>query len=348
MAAARNLSIDVARGLSIFIMVPANMSAYVYAEPHPLWFRIASSFAAPTFILLAGIMVGIGSHAKKHDLRYFLVRAGLLAATAALVDILIWNLIPFYSYDVLYLIAISYPVTYLYSKLQRPAQWLAIGLIFLGTPLLQNVFGYSQHLSGISLVGNPARSLSLVAENPGAILQHLFIDGWFPVFPWLGVALCGASIVQSLNFPQDNASHSRLGSAGGGLLVLGVVAWWLYPGSCYERGGYSEMFYPATPGFILTGIAFAMLTLWATSYHPESPWYAPLRWLGTSALFIYILHNAVIHFWLEKVYPDRPLGEFLAVNFATLAFLVVVAWGLGQLARAWPNRPFFVRFLFGG
>jgi surface polysaccharide O-acyltransferase-like enzyme len=108
------------------------------------------------------------------------------------------------------------------------------------------------------------------------------------------------------------------------------------------------MFYPATSGFVLTGIGFAILTLWVTSYHPEAAWYAPLRWLGASALFIYILHNAIIHFWLENVFPDRPLGEFMAINFATLAFLVLVAWGLGRLARAWPNRPFLVRFLLGG
>lgn len=329
-------------------MVPANMSAYVYAEPHPLWFRIASSFAAPTFILLAGIMVGIGSLTKKYDWRYFLVRGGLLAATAAMVDMLIWNLVPFYSFDVLYLIAISYPATYLFTKLQRPAQWLAMGSLLLGAPLLQMACGYSPRLSGVSLFGNLARSVSRIVEDPGAVWQHLFLDGWFPVFPWLSVAFCGAYIVQHLNFPQSHGSHTRLGYAGGVLAILGAVTWWLYPGPHYERGGYSEMFYPATPGFVLTGIGFAMLTLWATSYHPESPLYAPLRWLGASALCIYILHNAIIHFWLEKTYPDQPLGEFLAVNFATVAFLVLVAWGLGQLARSWPNRPFLVRFLLGG
>jgi len=84
-----------------------------------------------------------------------------------------------------------------------------------------------------------------------------------------------------------------------------------------------------------------MLTLWATSHHPESPWYAPLRWLGASALFIYILHNAIIHFWLEKVFPERPLGNLWRLILRPRHFLCwlpgasVNSPKLGQIGHSW-------------
>jgi len=113
----RDISIDIIRGIAIFIMLGANVVGYVTScTLHPMWFNILSSFAAPLFILLSGYMVAINS-AKKHDsLSYYLLRGGMMILTAALVDVLIWHLIPFATFDVLYIIGLGMPVVYLLEK----------------------------------------------------------------------------------------------------------------------------------------------------------------------------------------------------------------------------------------
>ncbi len=45
----RDKKIDILRGLAIFTMIAANISPYVLIEPHPFWFRLYGSFAAPLF-----------------------------------------------------------------------------------------------------------------------------------------------------------------------------------------------------------------------------------------------------------------------------------------------------------
>ena len=57
--------IDLLRGFAVVTMIAANLSAKALAEPHPLWFRCFGSFAAPLFVLLAGMMIQKG-HAEKN------------------------------------------------------------------------------------------------------------------------------------------------------------------------------------------------------------------------------------------------------------------------------------------
>jgi uncharacterized membrane protein len=80
----RDNTIDILRGLAIFTMVAANMSADNYADPHPYWFRIFGSFAAPTFVFLAGLMVSYTSFHKAHPFGYYLKRGIAIICIAEL------------------------------------------------------------------------------------------------------------------------------------------------------------------------------------------------------------------------------------------------------------------------
>ncbi|MFY9269209.1 MAG: heparan-alpha-glucosaminide N-acetyltransferase domain-containing protein [Candidatus Manganitrophaceae bacterium] len=348
MAVARNLSIDVVRGLAILIMLPANMAAVVYAEPHAGWFRVLSSFAAPTFVSITGMMIAFGSAANKYDWRHYFIRGLLLLGVAACVDMLIWRFIPFYSYDVLYLIGIACPLSYFFTKTGRNVQLTLLGIIFLATPLLQNIFGYTDYPSEIYLWGPDAGRFSIEARNPTPVLQHLLIDGWFPLFPWLGISFSGAFIARYFFMSDQGEAYLPIGIAAPALITTGSVVWTLYPGEHYIRAGYSEMFYPSTFGFILTSIGFLLAALRLTHWNPGAWIYAPLRWLGEASLFIYVLHYSIIHFVLESRFPDKPFFEFMVINFVTLLFLIIVAWCLHQMKQVWPCRPFLIRFLLGG
>jgi len=58
--------------MDILTMVAANMAAEVLAEPHPFWFRLYGTFAAPLFILISGLMVAYTAETKNYNLRHFL------------------------------------------------------------------------------------------------------------------------------------------------------------------------------------------------------------------------------------------------------------------------------------
>src|SRR5215471_9562416 len=80
----RDVTIDVLRGLAIFLMVAANLAASSLEEPHPLWFRLYGSFAAPLFVLVSGMMVAYSTLRKGYGLRHFLARGAVVILIAVL------------------------------------------------------------------------------------------------------------------------------------------------------------------------------------------------------------------------------------------------------------------------
>jgi uncharacterized membrane protein len=346
--ASRIVSVDVVRGLAIFVMVPANMAAYVYDEPHAFWFRVASSFAAPTFVAVAGMMVALAAGRGHYGLRAALIRGALLLTTAALIEVVLYKVVPFYSYDVLYLIGIACPLTYLFTLLPRAWQLALIALIFLATPVLQWKFGYTDYPGEQIFWGSQAGTRGVVPKNPTGWLQHLFIDGWFPLFPWLGISFAGATIAQTFFMPPREENSRAMALAAVGFLIVGIAAWWIHPGPAYVRDGFSELFYPPTIGFIMTACGTLLALLWAVSFAPGAVIFVPLRWLGECSLLMYILHLAIISTILGPLFPERDLPTFLLIDLATIVVLVGVAAAVRQGKAAWPDRPYLVRFLFGG
>lgn len=346
--ATRIVTIDILRGLAIFIMVPANMAASVYAEPHAFWFRVVSSFAAPVFIVVAGMMIVLVAGSKKYGVGHYLVRGALLLAVAALVDVLFFEVTPFYSFDALYLIGIACPLTYFFARLPRIHQLLLIALIFLATPILQWIFGYTDDPSDDILSDSDSGTREVVPKNSTGSLQHLFIDGTFPLFPWLGMSFAGATTAQAFFLSARESARRDIGLAAVVLLIAGIIAWRAYPGPMFDRAGYSELFYPPTPGFIVTACGAVLALLWAIHKAPNWTLYAPLRWLGECSLLMYVLHLAIISYLLEPLFPDRQLPIFLVINFATVVGLTAIAVIIREMKIAWPARSYLARFLFGG
>ena len=140
-------AIDIFRGVAILTMLCANsaaeslQSSYIneYAGPHHFYIRIYGSFAAPIFVFLAGFMVGIGS--EKHPPLYFLKRALEIFAVAALIDRFIWHVMPFTSFDVLYLTAFGIIVSALLLKQNVVIRIIFMLICFALGPILQHFIG---------------------------------------------------------------------------------------------------------------------------------------------------------------------------------------------------------------
>ncbi len=339
----RDTSVDTLRGLAIFTMIAANLAGAILVEPHPLLLRLYGTFAAPLFILLSGMMISKGSAKSAHDLKYYLVRMGLTLTIAALIDVLVWQFYPFLSFDVLYLIAVSMPIVYLSLRLNLKQRVALVATIFAITPVLQFLTGYVAHPADfyISIWENPIGQINLFSLS-----HHYLVDGWFPIFPWLGVALLGP-VIAGLREKYVAAKQNIFLFLGIGTLAIGTVVWWLYPGSLFTRNGYSEMFYPVTTGFLFTAIGLIITLFAVVDRKPTLTIYKPLQMLGQVALFIYILHEVIIGHFFLNFFSDVSLEVYLVFYIALLGVVFAAAYGLKALKRKWTVRPFLVRFLIG-
>lgn len=340
----RDITIDILRGLAIFTMVAANMAAEVLAEPHPFWFRFYGTFAAPLFILISGMMVAFTTQTKGHTLKYFLVRGMMIIIAGVLVDMLIWRVYPFMTVDVLYLIGLSIPLAYLFLHLNTLSRWVLVISIFVVTPILQNVLGYTDYPTEFYLWGEP----TAIVANQTNIFNHWVIDGWFPIFPWLGFSLLGVNLaLLRWKSQSDSFGKNITFLIGICILIFGSIIWRFYPGSLLTREGYSELFYPPTIGYVMSAVGMIVVLFSIVDWRPSVILYKPLQALGKSALFIYILHLALIEYIIAPLWSEQTFQSFLLIYIVLSFFLILIAYGLKVLKTIWKDRPFMIRFLLG-
>jgi uncharacterized membrane protein len=339
----RDYGIDGLRGLAIVAMVASHLAREVLVEPHPMWLRVYGSLAAPLFITLAGMLIAQTSAKKHHPLSYYVERGLIILGLAAAVDVLLWGIYPFVGCDVLYLIGLAMPLTALFGRL-RPAWQSGILVLILGlSGMLRHLFGYPEHVLNIALT-DPTSELS--GELP-TILHQWIISGWFPALPWLFFSFLGVRLFQWRQAPSGSfALHvSRVAA---GLASLGAVCLWIVPTPIYERGGYSELFYPPTAAFVLVASG-GVLLLFALSRHHWLQNSRPLILLGQCSLLMYIVHLAIIHWGVGTLLEDIELPLFLLVYAALLLVLVALA----EVVEIYKRRserplPFMLRLLLGG
>lgn len=357
----RDKSVDLLRGLAIFTMIAANMAAHSLEEPHALYVRIYGSLAAPLFIFLAGMMVSYTISVKSHPLSYYLKRGGLTLLIGALIDIFLWDILPFMTFDVLYVIGIAMPPIFFFNRLNRSLQLLFIGLIFGITPFLQYHFGYAESPTELALAD--LQSFGDVQQIP--ILKQFFIDGWFPLFPWIGVAFLGAYI-GNLKQTMNAESFSKLMLKAGSVSLLIGMALWSYfnpqmatntgfvetshannlYGILLSREGYSELFYPPTIYYLLTFLGFILISIPVMKQLQHLRVIQPLSVFGRSSLLVYILHTAFIVFIFNQL-DVYPLEMFVVLYLIHALVLWLICWGVQSFKRG-KKMPFLVNFIFGG
>ena len=343
--------VDTLRGLAIVLMVPANLAPYL-SEPHSIWFRILGSFAAPTFIMLSAGMIVL--RGDKHSFSYYLTRGAIVTGVGVLLDTLLWGILPFTSFDVLYPIGLSMPLLYLLRRADaRELLYISI-IIILGTYVLQALFGY--HAEALEVYFE-----EIALPTPGRLLQSWFIDGWFPVFPWLGYAFIGALFFRTLFAEGTGVSHhfltlgALLTAAGFALLFLPIpFIRNLADGSILEsRGGYSEIFYPPTFAYIFTSIGIVVLSSAVLRRMHFKPTHAVLGFFGRYSMMVYILHQVLGAEVLLPILESQRIETidsgplFTAANLAVLAVIAAICLGIERIKRYHRPKSTIAQVLIG-
>lgn len=338
----RDHSIDILRGLAIFTMVAANMSAENYAEPHPFWFRIYGSFAAPTFVFLAGLMVSFTTFHKDYPVSYFLKRGVAVALVGALIDMACWHAVPFATFDVLYAIGISLPLAKLFLKLNRILQALVIVFCFAMMIVLQKFVGYNLEVTEPSLA-----KFTSEGWQGAQVWRQFLVDGWFPMFPWLGVSLLGAFIGNlRCSFTAEKASK-YFAMIGAFLVIAGALTWIILDPKQVERDGYSELFYPPTVLFFLTflgGVVFMLGVLYSVR---ENTFLKLFAVYGRSSLLMYLLHTTFNVYIFDVFFGKYQLHIFALLYLSHMIVLWVIAYFVQKFKQG-KKLPFALSVVLGG
>ena len=343
----RDNAIDLARGLAILTMVWATLSPFTLLAPHPLWFRFLGSFAAPVFVFLAGMMIPFAASHGGHSWRHYLKRAAEIIGLAMLIDAVLWRQWPWFSFDVLYLIGVATPLTFLLSRWPAWSRVTFAVAVMAASPWLREYLGYPEPLrqprlsSGLESVGAAATDLH----------AHVLVGGYFPLFPWLGLMVLGsaAGSWRSGSPAPRWATSPAAAWASLGLLALGAVGWSLDPGAMAIRDGFTELFYPATTGYLLLALGVIACTLMACEHLRDAALTGPIRLLGRASLMIYVLHVTLIAGVIRRATEPQSLAFHVAIYAALMATLYAAAWLYLRLksalrrrlsrTSAWPAPP---------
>jgi uncharacterized membrane protein len=341
----RDLSIDTVRGVAILTMVAANLAPSLLAKPYPFWFRLYGTFAASIFVCIAGMMVVLTTQRNSYTLRHFLIRGGLIILMGALVDIWVWSILPFQSFDVLYLIGLSIPITYLVQKGANITRWTVILSIFTLTPILQNAFGYIAYPVTLSIYEG-----SRFFENIASYLKQLLIDGWFPVFPWLGFSLLGAEIAKIRWGKGGTQSFYSVPVLliSTGTLVTGTIIWAIFPSANYIRAGYGELFYPPSIGYCLSAVGVILSLLFVVDINPKLIILDPLRALGETSLLVYILHQVIGNYLSSHFWKESKMGKYILIYISIACLLILLCYGVRLYKHKKKKMWFISKFILGG
>jgi len=344
MTVERDVTIDILRGLAIFIMLGANLVGGITdINNFPLWFHIYCSIAAPVFITVAGYMAAFNGLRKNYNFEYYLKRGGMILAAGIFIDAAIWRMPPLCTFDVLYLIGFSMPVIYFYNKLNLKVQILLIAAVLLTTALMQKYIPYS----AFTFDFNEWKGFSFFT-----VIKAFLYDGWFPVFPWIAFPMAGAA------FAKYRGSLGGLKAFTAGIIIAAAGSAWLYFGySAKEhfdllirRVPYGEIFYPATAAFCIAAFGTVLTLFSVTDKIKKAAALSPLSVLGRTAMFNYIFHCAFISFFILPRFEGSPSGAGTAWAYygMLVAICLALSYGIVFMKKKFRPKNFVINFIFGG
>jgi len=312
----RYVELDIARSIAILIMIVANAAPALLEQEsaHPI-FRLICSLAAPLFIFISGLTFRVNIDNNKNGL---LKNAFYLLASAAFVDVAIWRIMPFCTFDVLYLIAFSQIITFFIFKLSPNLRVVTFCVLAIVLVVVQQLLSYRFEIADsliADVIGSKGPFYSVQSS-----FKRLVFDGWFPILPWSLLFLSGSLIsYQRLNHLFLEKKVTRLIVW---ILFIGVFSFFSANIGQEIRNGYMEVFYPFS-GWIVVVAGFWMICAlsFAKMFRDNQIVINYIQVLGKKSLFVYIFHLTVISYLFSSQ------DKMSAIYFSVVSVLfIAVVW----------------------
>lgn len=284
--------IDFLRGLAIILMILANFTPYFNNSANIDFFRVVYSFAAPIFLFISGYSFFISQRSISSSINK--IKYGLyIIFTAVCIDLLIWKIIPFCTFDILYIIGFGYIINAFAFKF-TPIVKIILILIIVCIPLIfKSYINYRFQLNELELSNIEKFNWSnYLIIRP---LNRFLFDGWFPIFPWLSLILFGYLFAENRVKIYEYRKIIYILAL---LIYIGGIIF-IYKNITYKnRNGYIELFYPPSFDFLLSSISICVLIgliisklefllFWKHNLFVK---------LGKNSLYIYIFHCLIIEY----------------------------------------------------
>jgi uncharacterized membrane protein len=179
----------------------------------------------------------------------------------------------------------------------------------------------------------------VVLGNQTSVPNHWLVDGWFPIFPWLGFSILG---VAAAGLRWRGGDFHRFGLRSGLLpaallLAAGVLLGWLTNDYVLTpRRLYAGAFNPPGYGYLLGSIGATALGLFLVDLRPGFAAFRPLAVLGRHSLLVYLVHFPAIQLLALLLGERVSEAAYLALFAALLAALTLLATGVE--AAGWFRR----------
>ena len=349
-------SVDILRTIAIIGMIQVHFTYNLsyYYDGGSLLHAISDligSFPAPLFTFLVGMSLHLSvsqqqkagiadEHISNRNLRrgMAIVFIGLLFAT------LIWMPAEVFNWDILTLIGTSLLILFPLRHL-TPRWLLTLSLvIIMFSPLLRIWSDYYRYWDMWGEYINPF--------NLKGVVLGFWLNGYFPVLPWLAFPLVGYAIGK-LCLGKEKAPISKYVPFSAialiGVAILGLIGSQYYRGnSKWAAGILSDFtFYPASTTFIFIALGIILLLFWFfyTFFDlretEEGPFLLFSRRYSIYSLTVYFIHHAT-HVWplliaaavtgkndqwyyFGEVMPTA-YSLTLAFVFVILFYLLIIAW----------------------
>ncbi|HPB84021.1 MAG TPA: DUF418 domain-containing transporter [Spirochaetota bacterium] len=257
---------DALRGIAVLLMVQQHLGVWLWKVPvMPLWelfvahpvmmgMNFCGLLAAPLFVSLSGFG-SVYLHAKtERPFRVFAVRGAVIIFFGYMLNFLTPHWFTPGSWFVLHCIGFSLILAPALLRLRTAYLVLLYPAIF-GAAL------FGQHILGTPLLLMDARMGNI--SMPGGVLRLIFLEGHFPVFPWVALFISG--IIAGRWISAGKTKYILL--TGITFITAGIVLGVLY------RHGYAfatrgplfrlfvplPYFYPALPPLMLGLNGLALL-----------------------------------------------------------------------------------------
>jgi uncharacterized membrane protein len=354
----RYLSIDILRTLALILIIQVHAADHFsenVASPEYL-FNLSQVFGhmgAPLFALLAGLSYSLWLAVQRRaglgedNIVKFSLRRGMFVfALGIAVNVFIWLPGSTFDWEILTLLGASAMIL-TWARDRRPGVLISVCLlILLVTPPLRDLARHDSYWVDGDFTH---------ANTLGDVLLGFFLNGYFPLLPWLLYGLVGFALGQTCFRTEGVASLPLvvplLGILLTALAALGVAfhasprlpAW----AARYYATGWPDGFNPATTVLVLGTLGVSLIAMWVLNHAIDrNPRVAGtgkvltfFRRYSSFALSAYVAHLAVqlwpmwiIAWWQQKAQITFYEGQFMnlpaalvsAVLFVFLFYLLII------------------------
>lgn len=351
-------SIDIARALAIVLMIMCHFTIFMTrpegAYPGTFFFgdHILGDFPAAMFLFLVGLCLSISVNQSKQNgmpessiLSRLIIRGAVVFIFGMIFGIIVWGYENTFDWDILTTIGSSIIiVAFLRNLSSRKLVIFAVAVMVL-SPFLRNLWGY------------PAFWEEAEYTPPWTIKEILggyFLNGYFPLFPWISFSIIGHAIGKMLFIEHDESirlrNQKKIPVIGALMMITGFGGFLvnLYAGSSNKIMSFyiSKLsFYPLSTtlflvegGFIL--LLFGLLHIRFDFEAIDNPVMNFLRRYSRYSLSVYVIHHVLIvfvprmtglivhqedYFYYQDMF-EPPIGLLLSVIFIFAFFPILIIW----------------------